>query len=509
MTKPLRKVLIANRGEIAVRVMRTCRELGIKTVAVFSDADRAAQHVRYADEAFHIGASPSRESYLVSERILDVAKKANADAIHPGYGFLSENASFARACSDAGLVFVGPRPEAMVAMGEKTAARRKMIEAGVPVVPGTSEPIADASEALELSRSFGFPVMLKAAAGGGGKGMRKIDSEAEFLSGFATAQREAMSAFGDDRVYIEKYLNKPRHIEIQIFADGQGGCIHLGERECSVQRRHQKVIEETPSPFLDEKMRAEMGAMAVRAALAVDYVGAGTVECLADADKNFYFLEMNTRLQVEHPVTELVTGLDLVRWQLQIAQGERLPLTQEQVVFRGHAVEARIYAEDPSRGFMPSPGLIEDIRLPGGPGIRNDAGVYSGYTVPIFYDPMISKLAAWHDTREGAIGRLRRALGEYVVRGITTNVTYLKRVLELPEFASGEYDTGLLGRHHDALVKGPDAGLAEVALAAAAIHQWRKDEERARRLPTSDSGASKGSPWKMMGRAQALRGGDI
>ncbi len=332
--RPLRKILIANRGEIAVRVIRTCREMGLSTVAVFSEADRAAQHVRMADEAYAIGPAPSRESYLRTERILDVARRSGADGVHPGYGFLSENPTFARACTDAGFVFVGPPPEAMEAMGEKTAARRRMIAAGVPVVPGTAEPIADADEALKVARSFGFPVMLKAAAGGGGKGMHRVDSDAGFHQIFATAQREATNAFGDGRVYIEKYLNKPRHIEIQIFADTAGHTIHLGERECSVQRRHQKVIEESPSAFVTPSLRDQMGRMAVKAASAVGYLGAGTVECLVDADRNFYFLEMNTRLQVEHPVTELVTGLDLVSWQLKVAQGQPLPLRQEEVVQR-------------------------------------------------------------------------------------------------------------------------------------------------------------------------------
>jgi acetyl-CoA carboxylase biotin carboxylase subunit len=504
----MRKVLIANRGEIAVRVIRTCREMGLQTVAVFSDADRAAQHVRMADEAYHVGPAPSRESYLRMETILDVVKRSGADAVHPGYGFLSENATFARACRDAGINFVGPRAEAMDAMGEKTAARRRMIEAGVPVVPGTKEPIAEASVALEIARSIGFPVMLKAAAGGGGKGMYRIDQESEFLHRFASAQREATNAFGDGRVYLEKYLNKPRHIEIQVFADGHGNCIHLGERECSVQRRHQKVIEESPSAFVTPEMRDQMGRMAVKAALAVNYLGAGTVECLVDADRNFYFLEMNTRLQVEHPVTELVTGLDLVRWQLLVAQGQPLPLRQEEVRFSGHAVEARVYAEDPARNFMPAPGRIEYFRQPGGPGVRNDSGVYAGFTVPLFYDPMISKLAAWHATREGAIDRLRRALGEYVVKGITTNISYLKRVLELPDFRAGDYDTSLLARHHELLVAPGDGKLEEIALFAAAIHQLRLDEARAHRTA---AGAKSGtdSGWKMLGRAGALRRGEV
>ncbi len=506
----MRKVLIANRGEIAVRVIRTCREMGIRTVAVYSDADKNALHVRMADEAVHLGPAPSRESYLVMEKVLAAARKTGADAIHPGYGFLSEKAEFARACAAAGVTFIGPRPESMDAMGVKTSARARMEAAGVPVVPGTKAPIADASVALGIARDIGFPVMLKAAAGGGGKGMKRIDREEEFLGAFATAQRESLSAFGDDRVYLEKFVTKPRHIEIQVFADGHGNCIHLGERECSVQRRQQKVIEESPSAIVDDEMRQKMGAMAVKAALAVNYVGAGTVECLVDADRNFYFLEMNTRLQVEHPVTELVTGLDLVRWQILVARGERLPFGQEGVQRRGHAIEARVYAEDPSRNFMPAPGHIVDFRQPGGPGLRNDAGVYSGYTVPLFYDPMISKLVAWHETREGAIHRLRRALGEYVVKGITTNIAYLKRILELPDFVAGDYDTSLLTRHHDALVAPSSHDVSEVALAAAAIYRFRRDEERAKSAPVASGGpSSDASAWKQIGRAAALRRADF
>jgi acetyl-CoA carboxylase biotin carboxylase subunit len=508
-TRSIRKVLIANRGEIAVRVIRTCREMGIGTVAVFSDADRAALHVRMADEAYPIGPAPSRESYLRTDKILDVYRRSGADAIHPGYGFLSENAAFVRACNEAGALFIGPPAEAMDAMGEKTAARRRMTEAGVPVVPGAKSPIADANEALSLARDVGFPVMIKAAAGGGGKGMHRVDKEEHFIAAFATAQREATSAFGDGRVYVEKFLSKPRHIEIQIFADEHGNCIHLNERECSVQRRNQKVIEETPSAIVDEAMRERMGQMAVKAALAVNYVGAGTIECLVDADRNFYFLEMNTRLQVEHPITELITGLDLVRMQILVAQGHPLPLKQEQVERRGHAVEARVYAEDPAQNFMPAPGRIESFRQPGGPGLRNDAGVYEGFTVPLFYDPMISKLAAWHETREGAIDRLKRALGEYKVGGITTNIAYLKRILDLADFRAGDYDTSLLSRHHDALTAPAPDGLGDIALMAAAIQQHRRDEARAGSATPTQSTKEPESQWKILGRAGALRRGEV
>jgi len=508
----MRKVLIANRGEIAIRVIRTARELGLGTVAVYSDADRTGLHVRMADEAFHIGASPSRESYLRMERILDVAKKTGAEFIHPGYGFLSENATFARACVDAGVTFVGPPASAMDAMGEKTAARRKMIEAGVPVVTGTKDPIADVQEALSVAKSIGFPVMLKAAAGGGGKGMRRIDREEDFVKSFEAAQREAVSSFGDGRVYLEKFLNKPRHIEIQVFADTHGNTVHLHERECSVQRRQQKVIEESPSPLLDPDMRAKMGAMAVKAAAAVGYVGAGTIECLADADRNFYFLEMNTRLQVEHPVTEMVTGQDLVRWQLQVAMGETLPLAQHEIPLLGHAIEARVYAEDPDRNFMPAPGLITALREPGGPYVRNDCGVYAGFTVPLFYDPMISKLVVWHRTRTEAIERMKRALGEYVVDGIVTNIPYLRRVLDLPEFRAGDYDTSLLPKNHERLT-GHGANLTaaqqDAALVAAALARQSRDDADRARVSTGGGAVSDGSEWKRAGRAATLRRSEV
>src|SRR3954469_8861801 len=379
----IRKILIANRGEIAVRVARTCREMGIRTVAIYSDADRAALHVRSCDEAVRIGPPASRESYLMTERVIAACKSTGADAIHPGYGFLSENARFARACKAAGITFIGPPPEAMEEMGEKTRARRKVIEAGVPVVPGLKEPIPEGGEeaAKKFALEIGYPIMLKAAAGGGGKGMRLVEDPKDFDSSYATAQREAIGAFGDGRVYIEKAISRPRHVEIQVFADTHGNCIWLGERECSVQRRHQKVIEETPSAVVTPELRAEMGRVAVNAAKAVNYVGAGTCEFLVDGNtRHFYFLEMNTRLQVEHPVTELCTGLDLVRWQIEVARGGKLPWTQDDVVrnLRGHAVEARLYAENPAKNFLPSPGMIDELRLAHGPGVRNDCGVESG-----------------------------------------------------------------------------------------------------------------------------------
>ncbi len=503
----IRKILIANRGEIAVRVARTCREMGIRTVAIYSDADRAALHVRSCDEAVHVGPAASRESYLVIENVIAACRKTGADAVHPGYGFLSENAKFARACASAGIVFIGPPPEAMDEMGEKTRARRKVIEAGVPVVPGLKEPIPQGGEAAakDYALSIGYPIMLKAAAGGGGKGMRLVADPREFDSALATAQREAMGAFGDNRVYIEKAVARPRHVEIQVFADTHGNCIWLGERECSVQRRHQKVIEETPSAIVTPELRAEMGRVAVNAAKAVKYVGAGTCEFLVDGNtRSFYFLEMNTRLQVEHPVTEWCTGLDLVRWQIDIAAGGKLPWTQDDVLrnLRGHAIEARLYAEDPSKNFLPSPGLILDLRLSEGPGVRNDCGVESGSEVPRYYDPMIGKLAVWARTRDEAIARLKRALGETAVKGITTNVSYLRKILDLEEFRKGDYDTGLLSRAQDRLLA-PEPSEEEIALAAAAIWQLEQDQRAALRQPAA--AAAQEAAWARAGRISALR----
>ena len=504
----IRKILIANRGEIAVRVARTCREMGLRTVAIYSDADRAALHVRSCDEAVRVGPPASRESYLVIENVIAASKATGADAVHPGYGFLSENAKFARACAAAGITFIGPPPEAMDEMGEKTRARRKAIEAGVPVVPGMKEPIPEGGEAAakKYAVSIGYPIMLKAAAGGGGKGMRLVADPKDFDSALATAQREAASSFGDARVYIEKAVARPRHVEIQVFADTQGNCIWLGERECSVQRRHQKVIEETPSAVVTPELRSEMGRVAVNAAKAVKYVGAGTCEFLVDGNtRNFYFLEMNTRLQVEHPVTEWCTGLDLVRWQIEVAAGARLPWTQDDVLrnLHGHAMEARLYAEDPAKNFLPSPGTILELRLAEGPGVRNDCGVESGSEVPRYYDPMIGKLAVWARTRGEAIARLRRALGETVVKGITTNVAYLKAVLDLEEFRKGDYDTGLLAHAQDRLLRREKTGDEEIALAAAAIWQFEQDQRAALRQPAAS--APDGSAWAVAGRLAALR----
>src|SRR5713226_1383436 len=425
-----RKILIANRGEIAVRVIRACRELGIAPVAVFSEADANALHVRMADKAYCIGPPPSAQSYLNIEAIIAAAKKANAEAIHPGYGFLAENAAFAGAVKAAGLTFIGPAPEAMEVMGSKTSARRAAIAADVAIVPGTTEPLKSLSEARDTAVRFGYPVMLKAAAGGGGKGMRLVAAEGELGSAFETAKSEAAAAFGNADVYLEKVVERPRHIEIQIFADTHGNTVHLGERECSIQRRHQKVIEECPSPINDSDLRRRMGAAAIRIARAANYVGAGTVEFLfSEVSREFYFLEMNARLQVEHPVTELVTGFDLVREQISVAAGARLSFAQEDVRWSGHAIECRVYAEDPENNFFPSPGKILARRVPFGPGIRLDDGVYPGWTVPTEYDPLLGKVIAWGADRGEALARMRRALEEYYVSGIRTNAGLFRRLL--------------------------------------------------------------------------------
>jgi acetyl-CoA carboxylase biotin carboxylase subunit len=503
--RPIQKILVANRGEIAVRVLRTCRDMGIRSVAVFSEADRGSLHVRLADEAVHIGPAPARDSYLVPERILEAAARTGADAVHPGYGFLSERADFNRACRTAGLTFIGPRPESQEAMGVKTSARKRMQAAGVPVVPGSEGPIADEGEAAVEAARIGFPVMLKAAAGGGGKGMKRCDRAADLQKLCQTAKRESLSAFGDDRIYIEKFLEKPRHVEVQVFADEHGNVVHLGERECSVQRRHQKIVEESPSAVVDDAMRAAMGKVAVEAARAVGYVGAGTVELLVDATRNFYFLEMNTRLQVEHPVTEMVTGLDLVRLQIEVAQGGRVP-RQEEIAPRGHAIEARVYAEDPARNFLPSPGKITYLRVPGGPGLRDDSGVYGGWVVSPYYDPMISKLLAWAPTRAQAIDRLRRGLADYHVHGITTNTHYLRAVLDHPTFRSGDYDTSFCAVFAKELVQPPDPALEPIAIIAAAVAAHRRDHDRAEEFAIRAH--APGSEWARLSRQRLLRGGE-
>jgi acetyl-CoA carboxylase, biotin carboxylase subunit len=441
-----KKILIANRGEIAVRVIRACHELGIAAVAVFSDVDRASLHVRKADEAYPIGPAPATESYLNIRKILDVARKSGCDAIHPGYGFLSENAKFARACADAGVKFIGPTAAAMEAMGSKTRARQAMEKAGVPLVPGTSRGLESFEQARETAATVGYPLMLKAAAGGGGKGMRLVDTPGELKSALESARSEAARAFADDEVYIERAILNPRHIEMQVLADQHGNTVYLGERECSLQRRHQKVVEEAPSPIVDPDMRRRMGEVAVRVAQSAGYTNAGTVEFLVDQQKDFYFLEMNTRLQVEHPVTELVTGLDLVHLQIRIANGEPLPFSQEAVEMRGHAIECRIYAEDPDNNYFPSPGKITLLLSPSGPGIRRDSGIYEGWTVPTDYDPLLAKLIGYGTDRDQAIGRLGRALNEYFVGGIKTNISLFRRILSHPDFRAAKLDTGFLDR---------------------------------------------------------------
>jgi len=473
--KPIRRVLVANRGEIAVRVMRTCRERGLSTVAVYSEADRLAPHVQLADLAVPIGPAPASQSYLVIDKILDACRVTGADAVHPGYGFLSENEEFADGCLAAGITFIGPSAEAMRRMGSKTEARKTVAAAGTPVVPGDNGPDGNGFPTGEAARvaakKIGYPVLLKAAAGGGGKGMRLVHADADLIAAFEGARREAINAFGDGTVYLEKAIQRPRHIEIQIFGDSQGNLVHLGERDCSIQRRHQKVIEESPSPVVTPELRARMGTAAIAAARAVDYVGAGTCEFLLGSDGGFYFLEMNTRLQVEHPVTEMIYGLDLVAWQLDVAEGKSLPLTQAELDARrrGHAVECRIYAEDPVK-FLPSPGRITHLRVPDGPYIRNDSGCYEGAEIPVHYDPMISKLVVWGDDRARAVARMRRALDEYQVRGIETNLAFHRRCLQHAAFIAGDYDTGYIGRHAGELAPGiHDDGELVAAIIAAAL----------------------------------------
>ncbi|MGD8426933.1 MAG: acetyl-CoA carboxylase biotin carboxylase subunit [Balneolaceae bacterium] len=446
----IKKILIANRGEIALRVIRTCKELGKQTVAVYSTPDADAPHVLHADESVHIGPAASSESYLVIDKIIDAAKDVGADAIHPGYGFLSENAAFSKRCSDEGIIFIGPKPKAIRLMGDKTAARELMSKADVPFPPGTKKELEDVEEAEKIADEIGYPVLVKAAAGGGGKGMRIIEKKEDFKSGIKGAKSEARNAFGDDRVYIEKYLVEPRHVEFQIMADEHGNVFHIYDRECSIQRRHQKVIEEAPCSILTPELRAEMAEAAISAAKAVDYVGAGTIEFLVDADRNFYFLEMNTRLQVEHPVTELITGLDLVALQILVAEGKELPFSQEDVTMKGHAVECRIYAEDARDNFLPSTGKLTKHRIPSGNGIRVDAGVEEGQEVTINYDPMISKLCAYGSDRQHAIRRMLRALDEYEIAGCRTTIPFCKFVLQHESFTSGDYDTHFVPDHFSA-----------------------------------------------------------
>ena len=489
------KILIANRGEIACRVIRTAKQMGIRTVAVYSDADADAMHVAMADEAYHIGPAPARESYLRPEIILEVARRSGAQAVHPGYGFLSENADFSEACSQAGIVFIGPPPKAIRAMGSKSAAKRIMEAAGVPLVPGYHGEEQDSALLLGHADQIGYPVLIKATAGGGGKGMRVVQDSASFDASLAAARREALSGFGDDRVLLEKYLTRPRHVEIQVFADSLGNTIHLFERDCSIQRRHQKVLEEAPAPGMDAALRSRMGDAAVAAARAIGYVGAGTVEFLLDEDGSFYFMEMNTRLQVEHPVTEMITGQDLVQWQLLVASGAPLPCSQDQLAINGHAIEARIYAEDPSRDFLPSTGSLTHLRTPPESAhVRIDTGVRQGDSVSINYDPMIAKLIVWDATRAGALRRLRSALAEYQVVGVTTNVEFLAAVAVHPAFAAGELDTGFIERHKDVLFPESRPATGRI-LALAALDVLLRRSAEAEKMAAASR--DRWSPWHL------------
>ncbi len=499
-----KKVLVANRGEIAVRIVRGLSEAGIASVAVYSDADRNSLAVQMADEAAHLGPAPASESYLNIEKILDAAKRHGAEAIHPGYGFLSENAEFADACDAAGIVFIGPPAAAIRQMGSKTAARQLAMAAKAPVVPGTDAAIEDLGEARRIARELGYPVLLKAAAGGGGKGMRRVDREQDLESSFRDASSEALRSFKNGDVYIEKLVVEPRHIEIQVLGDKYGHLIHLGERECSIQRRHQKVIEECPSPVMLEhpELRERMGHAALKIARAAGYSNAGTMEFLVDRDRNFYFLEMNTRLQVEHPVTELVTGLDLVQWQLRIASGEHLHVRQQDVQWSGSAIECRIYAEDPEQQFMPSPGRITELREPSGPGIRLDSGVYEGWNVPMDYDPLLAKLAVWAPSREAAIGRMRRALSEYVIGGIRTNRAFFTEILDDHRFRAGRLSTAFLDQFF--LRRKPaveDPGEQAAAALIAALRSSAKAQAGTR----TPGRAAPASAWLQSGRDAQLR----
>ncbi len=498
----IRKVLVANRGEIAIRIMRSCRELGLDTVAVFSEADRKSMHVRYADEAYYIGPSPSRESYLNLEKIIEVAKNCQADAIHPGYGFLSENAKFSERCKEENIIFIGPSSYAIATMGDKIMARQTMSKAGVPVVPGTMEKITEESVAVDIVNQIGLPVMIKASAGGGGKGMRLVKKQEDLIHFFRTAKSEAMNAFGDDSVYIEKYIESPHHIEFQVLADRHGNAIHLFERECSIQRRHQKVIEETPSPLMNPKLREEMGQFAVRAAKAVNYEGAGTIEFIVSDSLEYFFLEMNTRLQVEHPITERVVGVDLVKEQINIANGLPLTLKQEELQQNGHAIQCRIYAEDTDHNFMPQPGVIKQITVPLGLGVRYDGYVYEGYEIPMYYDPMISKLISWGKTRKESIARMRRALYEYKITGVKTNIKFLERIMDVPEFLEGKYSTDFIEKNIDRLFTPKHCGIEceDMALIACFMDYLDKLERVQPPVFTEDLA----STWKDFGRKRSV-----
>jgi acetyl-CoA carboxylase, biotin carboxylase subunit len=500
-----KKVLVANRGEIAVRVLRACEERGISTVAVYSEPDRTALHVRYADEAYYIGPAPSRESYLCIDKIIDVARKADVDAIHPGYGFLAENAAFAAACADAGITFIGPSPDAIEKMGNKQTARQTVAGNGVPVVPGTDKGLRD-EDLKAAALRIGFPLMIKATAGGGGKGMRVVHDPSEFTSSLSAARREALGAFGDGEVYLEKYISSARHIEVQILADSHGNTIHLGERECSIQRRHQKLIEESPSVAIDDQMRKKIGQIAISAAESVNYVNAGTIEFLYDnKDNRIYFLEMNTRLQVEHPVTEMVTGVDIVKEQIAIAAGRRIRYRQEDIVSKGWSIECRITAEDPFNNFMPNGGTVTYLKEPTGPGVRVESALYRGYEVSLFYDPMVAKLIVWGETRAEAILRMRRSLNEYRIGGIKTSIPFHQEIMDSTEFIWGTFDTGFINRRRlvaNDTMSDENAKIAAVAAALIAHEAGR----RAVHIGDGSHSMNTRSAWKQAGRVQGMGG---
>jgi acetyl-CoA carboxylase, biotin carboxylase subunit len=501
-----KKILIANRGEIAVRVIRAAWDLDIETVAVYSTVDRTALHVRMADEAYCIGPPPARQSYLDMDKLIEVAKAAGAEAIHPGYGFLSENADFSERCTASGLVFIGPPASAMRLLGDKVSARAAMKSAGVPMLPGTDAFDGTDAEAAAIADAIGYPVIVKAAAGGGGKGMRLVQKAADLSRALDSARSEARTAFGNDTIYMEKYLVRPRHVEVQILFDQYGYGVALGERECSIQRRHQKILEETPSPVVDAAARRQLVDWGVRAGRAAGYVNAGTVEFLRGDDGSFYFMEVNARLQVEHPVTEEVYGHDLVKAQIRIAAGEPLSWGQDELIPTGHAIEVRICAEDPERNFVPSPGLINLVRIPAGPGVRNDHGAAPNYAIPVEYDPLVGKLIAHGDTRDEAIRRLRRALDEYRLDGLTTNIPFLRRLLEHPAFVAGQLHTGFIEEHSADLFHAKDPLLDEIALLAASIHAYRTQGENALRQDTG-AASSQRSNWVRLGRGRGWGGG--
>ncbi|MCE1229585.1 MAG: acetyl-CoA carboxylase biotin carboxylase subunit [Firmicutes bacterium] len=498
-----KKILIANRGEIAIRVHRACVELGIPTVAIYSEADRTALHVRVCDEAYCVGPAPSRESYLNMDRILEVARITGADAVHPGYGFLSENAEFAERCAAQGITFIGPNTKAIRVMGNKTTSRVAAAEMGVPLVPGMKENLRDEAHAMEWAQKIGLPLMMKAAAGGGGKGMRMVTRMEDVPGAFRAARAEALASFNDEAVYLERYIESPRHVEIQVLGDKHGNIVYFPERECSIQRRHQKVIEEAPSTLVDPEMRKAMGEAAIKAARSVDYDSAGTVEFIVSGKtKEFFFLEMNTRLQVEHPITEMVTGVDLCKEMIKVAYGDPLPFTQEDIHLDGHAIECRIYAEDPDNNFLPTPGKIIGLRVPGGPWVRDESGMYEGLDVPIHYDPMLSKLVVWGSTRERAITRMLRALGEYAVKGIKTTIPFHARVIGSESFAEGDFDTHYIDNHFrpaDAARPMPHEDIAQIA---AAIQVYRQDKHKAQHMLGGHPDRPETSPWKQSGRVQ-------